>query len=111
MPELNVVQNCRQAPVSINASGDNLVLQNATGPVTIYGLTIVAGGAVSVTLKNGTSTVLTGAMPLVADGSIDFAPTFERYVCGAGSGTAGGFYINLSGTVQVSGTVYFKLGK
>ena len=111
MADLNTIQNCRQAPVSIATSGDNLVLQNATGPVTIYGLTIVAGAAVSVTLKNGTATALTGPMPLVADGSIDFAPTFERYVCGAGSGTAGGFYITLSDAVQVSGTVYYKLGK
>jgi hypothetical protein len=111
MADLNVVQNCRQAAVSISASGDNLMLQNATGPVTIYGLTIVAAGAVTVTLKNGTSTLLTGPISLVTDGSIDFAPTFERYVCGAGSGTAGGFYINLSAAVQVSGTVYFKFGK
>lgn len=111
MPELNTIQNCRQAPVNISASGDNLVVSNATGPVTIYGLTIVASAAVTVTLKNSTATALTGPIPLVIDGSIDFAPTFERYICGAGSGTSGGFYINLSAAVQVSGTAYFKLGK
>jgi hypothetical protein len=111
MADLNTIQNCRQAPVNISAAGDNLVLSNALGPVTIYGLTIVAGGAVSLTLKNGTGTALTGPMPLVLDGSIDFTPTFERYVVGAGTGATGGFYINLSVSAQVSGTVYYKLGK
>jgi hypothetical protein len=111
MADLNTVQNCRQAAVNIFSSGDNLVLQNAKGPVTVYGLTIVAAAAVTVMLKNGTATNLTGPMPLVADGSIDFAPTFERYVCGAGSGANGGFYINMTGAVQVSGTIYFKYGR
>jgi hypothetical protein len=111
MADLNTIQNCRQAAVNISASGDNLVLSNAIGPITIYGLTIVVAGAVTVTLKNGTATALTGPIPLVADGSIDFAPTFERYICGAGTGTAGGFYINLSSAVQASGTIYFKYGK
>lgn len=111
MAELNFVQNCRQAPVNISAAGDNLVLSNAQGPLTIYGLTIVAGGAVNLILKNGTATAMTGPMPLVTDGSIDFIPTFERYTVGSGTGTAGGFYINLSAAVQVSGTVYYKLGK
>jgi hypothetical protein len=110
MADLNTVQNCRQAPVGISGQGDNLVLQNATGPITIYGLTIVAATAVAVTLKSG-QTLLTGPMPLVADGSIDFAPTFERFVCGAGLGTNGGFFINLSSATQVSGVVYFKYGR
>lgn len=111
MADLNSIQNCRQASVNITASGDNLVLSNATGPVTIYGLTIVASNAVSVALKNGTTTMMFGPIGLVTAGSIDLAPTFERFTVGAGTGTAGGFYINLSGAVQVGGTVYFKYGK
>jgi len=111
MPDLNTIQNCRQAAVNISASGDNLVVSNALGPVQIYGLTVVAGAAVVVTLKNGTGQALTGPMSLVNGGSIDFAPTFERYVVGQGSGAGGGFYINLSSAVQLSGTVYFKYGK
>lgn len=111
MPDLNTIQNCRQAPVNISASGDNLVLSNALGPIQIYGLTVVAGGAVNVTLKNGQANVMTGAMPLVNGGSIDFSPTFERYVVGQGTGANGGFYINLSAAVPLTGTVYFKYGK
>jgi len=111
MPELNTIQNCRQAAVNISASGDNLIVSNASSPILIYGLTIVAGGAVNITLKNGTGTSLTGPIPLVNGGSIDFAPTFERYVAGQGSGANGGFYINLSSAVQVSGTIYFRFGK
>jgi hypothetical protein len=98
MADLNAIQNCRQAAVNIAASGDNLV-------------TVVAGGAVNITLKNGTSHALTGAIPLVNGGSIDFTPTFERYTVGTGTGANGGFYINLSGAVQLSGTIYYKLGK
>jgi hypothetical protein len=111
MADLNAIQNCRQAAVNIAASGDNLVLSNAVGPVIVYGLTVVAGGAVNITLKNGTSHALTGAIPLVNGGSIDFTPTFERYTVGTGTGANGGFYINLSGAVQLSGTIYYKLGK
>ena len=111
MADFNTVQNCRQAKVDISASGDNLLLSNALGPVIVYGLTVVAGGAVNITLKNGTAHALTGAIPLVNGGSIDFAPTFERYTVGTGTGANGGFYINLSTGVQLSGTIYYKLGK
>lgn len=106
-------------PVSIASSGDNTVIaapanlpDGTKRTLRIYGLTLVATGAVTVTIKDGANNAQSGAMSLI---------TGTPYILPMGSGLAptpyhitqagDAFVINLGGAVQVSGTVWFDVGQ
>ncbi len=112
MPDLNTIQNCRFASINASSIGDNLVLSNPLGPIFIMGIVLVSSAAANVIMKAGTANkVLFGPIPLVQGGSYSAEPTFERWVVGAGTGTVGGFYINIDAATVVTGSIWYKLGK
>lgn len=94
------------AAVSASSSGDNTAIAGtATQTIRVNRLYMVAAGAVNVTLKDGTGTPLTGAIPMVANQvmHLDFSGGEPWFVTSAGNG----FVINLSGAVAVTGFVQY----
>lgn len=91
-----------EAPIDFSGTGDNTLVSAVAGrSVRVYHLILVVSADTSLTFKRG-STALTGAMAMLANGSIvlDFQeqPWFE---------TADGeaLVLSQSGTAQVSGQV------
>jgi hypothetical protein len=94
------------ASVSISSSGDNTVVSGTSSQtVRVYKLVLIAAGGVAVTIKDGASTSLTGAMPLAANGAmaIDFNEGEPAFVTSSGNG----FVVNLSAAVAVTGFVQY----
>jgi hypothetical protein len=94
------------ASVSISSSGDNTVVSGTSSQtVRVYKLVLIAAGGVAVTIKDGASTSLTGAMPLAANGAmaIDFNEGEPVFVTSSGNG----FVVNLSAAVAVTGFVQY----
>jgi hypothetical protein len=92
--------------VNISNSGNNTVIGSATGKVIrVYRIVLVAASTVAVTVQDGSSTALTGAMTLSAGVplTLDFSsqPWFVT-----SSGNA--FILNLGSSVQVSGAAYYQ---
>lgn len=94
------------ASVSASSSGDNtIVAGTAAQTVRVFKLVLVAASAVSVTIKDGAGSSLTGAIPLVANGSLVIdAPDGEpEFITSSGNG----FIVNLSSAVTVTGWVQY----
>lgn len=94
------------ASVSVSSSGDNTVVSGTSSQtVRVHKLVLIAAGAVSVTLKDGAGTSLTGAIPLTTNGSlsIDFPEGEPAFVTSAGNG----FVVGLSAAVAVTGFVQY----
>jgi hypothetical protein len=94
------------ASVSASSSGDNtLVSGTAAQTIRVYKLVLVAASAVSVTLKDGASTSLTGAIPLTANGAltVDASDGEPEFVTSSGNG----FVLNLSGAFAVTGWIQY----
>ena len=73
--------------------------------IRIYRVMLVLGGTTNITFQDG-STALSGAMPMLANGSF-FLPMdgYPHFTTLAGNA----FNINSSTAVQVSGTVWFTI--
>jgi hypothetical protein len=94
------------ASISISSSGDNTVVAGtAAQTIRIFKLVLVPASGVSVTLKDGASTSLTGAIPLTANGSlvIDGGDGEPELI----TSSANAFVVNLSGAVTVTGWVQY----
>ena len=95
------------APSVVNGSGSSIagVAASAGQVIRVYKMFLVVGGATNITFEDG-STALCGPLPLLANESIvldiDGTPWFTTT-----SGNA--FNIANSGSVQVSGTIYYML--
>ena len=97
-------------PAVINAAltGDNTIVAAVPGrAIWVWKMLNVVGAATNLTMKDGASTALTGAMPLVANASIalpfDGQPWFR-------TSPGNAFIINSSGTtVQQSGNLWYSL--
>lgn len=93
------------ASVSFASSGDNTVVSATSGQtIRVMRLLLVPNGLVSVTMKDGASTSLSGVMQLAS--SIPFQLPLDGepwFLTTAGNA----FIINLSGAVQVSGVVWY----
>jgi hypothetical protein len=93
------------APSVVNSASATIAAPAATGSqiIRVYKLFIVVAGATNITFQDG-STALTGPMPLAANEAIvldiDGTPWFTT-----SAGNA--FNIANSGTVQVSGTIFY----
>lgn len=97
----------KSAVINFAASGDNTVVAAIAGKlISIVGLSLVVGAATNLTFKDGAANLLSGAIPMTANGSIVFdeKSDFEWYYT---SNVANAFIINSSAAVQVSGTVYY----
>ena len=93
--------------VAINqsASGDTtLVAAVASQSTKLYAMILVCTGATAITIKDGASTSLTGAMSFGANGGFTLDMMGEPWF----SGTANtAFIINSSNAVQVSGVALY----
>jgi hypothetical protein len=93
------------APISFSGSGANTVVAGVAGQtVRVWRLLIVMGGTTNITFADTTPTSFTGAMPMLANGSITLDFDSEPYFVTA---TGKGFVINSSNGVQVSGGVWY----
>ena len=109
LPALAWGQSLTDAVVNSNATGDITIVAAVTGQqIHVYRLVIVVGAATNLTFKDGASTNLTGAMNMLANGSItlDYDGGSKAWF----TTTAGNaFVINQSGTAQISGKVSYVL--
>lgn len=93
------------APISCALSGDNILIAGVSGSflrIFRVAFTLAAG---TVTFKDGAN-LLSGAMAAAA-GVLEDPEGNPIFMCGAGNG----FLANLSGTNQLSGTVWYTTGK
>lgn len=92
-----------QAPIALSSSGDSVaIIPGIPGrKVVIYQGLVVAGGAVSLTVKSSGGTALSGAMPIAANGNgLDWRYTGAGYFV---SLPGEGIILNLSGSVTLGG--------
>jgi hypothetical protein len=95
-------------PINISSSGNNTVIPALTGAgFKIWKMWLVANGAVTVTYQDGASTAISGPVALVSGGSQSFSYEGTAHF---NTSIGNAFVINLSGAVQVSGTVYYTRG-
>lgn len=98
----------QSTPIAINFSntGDNTVVAGVSGQtIRVWRLFFVVSAATNITIKDGSSTSLTGAMNMLANGSAFWDLQGDPWFVTA---SGNGFVINQSGTAQVSGTCYFS---
>lgn len=95
--------------VNIAGAGDNTIVTGvATQKVFVFGLWLWSNGIVTITIKDGAGTSLTGGMALVAQSNPRFdlnQPNNEPwFVTTAGNG----LLINLGAGIQISGRMLYK---
>jgi hypothetical protein len=91
------------AAISCNANGDNTLISGVSGKtIRVFKIawTLAAG---TLTLKDGASTTLTGAMSATA-GVLESTDGKPLWLTGAGNN----FVANLSGANQLSGCVWYE---
>lgn len=97
----------RHVAISTSTQGNNsLLAADALRPQTLLALTIGAAGTVAVKLTDGTND-LTGAIPMVANGTLQLA--CSEGLAKAPAGTA--LNLNLSGAVAVTGMATILVGE
>lgn len=92
--------------ISFSLAGDNVIVSGQTGKkILAYRIFVVVGGATDLTFKDGVTTSLTGAIPMVANGSITLdlnnVPWFQ-------TSSGKDLVLTSSQSVQVSGAVYYQ---
>jgi hypothetical protein len=99
----------QQAVVNFSASGDNtIVAAVAKQTIQMVGILLVVSGNTSLTFKSGTGgTALSGAMAMLANGSLILDPS-QNNLWYQTLSPANNLVLNSSSAVQVSGTVYYK---
>jgi len=89
------------AAISAASSGNNTLVTRSVGTIKVYGIFFSCASSVVVTLQNGTSTGVTGAMTLTTF----FLPiSAEPYFT---TTSTNNFVMNLGAAVQCSGTIYY----
>ena len=100
------VQN---AAIVASASGDNSVVAAvADKKINVLAYVLVAGGAVSVKWRRGT-TDLTGALPLAANGGLVVPAPGEDGECWFSTAKNEALQINLGAAIAVGGHVLYYL--
>jgi hypothetical protein len=101
----------KSAAISVNASGDNLVVAAVTGSsIRVHGILFTAHAAVNVTFFSGaqaTGTAFSGAEELTAVGSSVFLPPQDEPYFSTIISDA--FNIYTSSGVQLSGTIWYTV--
>jgi len=94
------------ASINIASNGDNTVIAAQAGKmIMIHQLFLVCAGAVSLKFKDGASTDLCPALPMLTSGGLTFDYKEPWFVTSQGNA----FIINLSAAVQVSGRIYYTV--
>src|SRR5258707_15338342 len=97
------------AAINAALTGDNIIVPAVAGKsILVWKIMDVVGGVKNLTMKDGAGTNLTGAIPMVANGSMvlpfDAQPWFR-------TSPGNAFIINSSGaTIQQSGLVGYTMG-
>jgi hypothetical protein len=95
----------RNKPINFSGSGDNVVISAiAAQQIEVVALYLVVSGTTNLTFKDGNGLLFSGAMAMVANGTIvlDEQNTLFWF------STPANFIINSSGAVQVSGQIFYK---
>ncbi len=93
-----VVNSAAGGNIASPAGINNLIIR-------VYQVMLVLGGTTNITFQDG-STALSGAMPMLANGSFYLPSTgYPHYTTSVGNA----FNINSSNAVQVGGTVWFTV--
>lgn len=106
MQDANAFSNLSDAQISFNLAGDNVLISGISGKkIYVYRIFLVVGGITNLIFKDGLSINKSGAIPMLANGSITLdisnVPWFQT--------TAGNdFILNSSQSVQISGVVYYQ---
>ena len=106
---MNYHENLRKADIDISSSGDNTIITApTTGFIAIDHINFLAGDAVDVQLKDG-STNYGGLYELTANQAVTLENSFQndKGVITLTPGEA--FVMNLSAAVQVSGFVRYRV--
>ena len=108
-PSLTWAQALTDAVVSSNSTGNITVVAAVAGKeIHVYRLLIVVDAATVLTFRDGASTNLTGAISMLANGSItlDYDGGSKAWFS---TTTGNAFVINQTGTAQVSGKASYVL--
>lgn len=106
MNDANAFSNLQSAAINFSTSGGNVLVTGVSKKrVLCYRLLLVVGGATNLTYQDGPSTNLTGAMPMLANGSQIFdlsnLPWFQ-------TSPSNDLVLNSTNAVQVSGILYYQ---
>lgn len=93
-------------PIDFALSGDNVLITGIFKKrIFCYRLFLTVGGDTELTFKDGTSSDLSGPLPMLANGSIALdisnVPWFQTT-------NGNDFILSSSNAVQVSGTLYYQ---
>lgn len=91
------------AVINFASSGDNIVVTRAVGTIKVYMMSYVCASAVTQTIKNGTGTALSGAMPNVTTSFLPYNGGEPYYT----TTSTNNFVINLGSAVSCQGTVWY----
>lgn len=96
----------KQKSVSIASNGDNTVVAGKTGQtIVVYDLVLAGATATAITVKDGASTTLEAASPVVTSFVRSMFPSgHPRYTCS----TANDFVINLGAANSFTGSVWYQ---
>ena len=98
--------NLSSLPINFSGAGDNSVIPNSPGLlIRVYRIWFVVAAVTNITFKRG-STLLSGAAPFQANGSLVFDFTGEPWWNTLSDQEA--FIINSSNAVAVTGQVYYE---
>ena len=96
----------KQAKIDTASSGDNTIVAAVSAEtIKVWKIFFWVNGTVSVTIKDGAGTNLTGAMAMVAQNQFNkwLDETVPWFVCTQGNALV----INLGSAIQISGRVYY----
>lgn len=98
--------NLQADAISFSLAGDNVLVSGISKKkIYVYRIFLVVAGTTNLTFKNGPNTSLSGALPMVANGSLVLDITnLPWFQTSAGND----FILGSSGSVQVSGMVYYQ---
>jgi hypothetical protein len=91
------------AAINISSSGDNIIVTRSVGTIKIYRMNAVCASGVTMTMKNGAGTSLSGAMPGVTQFYLPFENGEPHYT----TTSTNNFIINLGTAVSCQGTVWY----
>ena len=95
-----------QAAIDFTATGDNTIVAGVAGQtIRVVKMFFIVGAATNVTIKDGTGTNLTGAMPFAANGGLVLDEARDPWFT-TSSGNA--FVLNQSGTATIAGRIYYE---
>lgn len=105
-PYLPTTSAMSRQPINASTTGNNTLVTGVSGQtIRIWGMLIVFSAATTITIKDGTSTAITGAMPLLADGDIYLQKQCEDPYFVTSASNA--FVISQSGSASMTGVLWY----